>query len=472
LYKFCFIPNKTKKYFRYKETNYMNKMGKRQYLTFEQYRDYLAEKGYTLLITKEEYSGTSKIYPGKCPKKHDCNISYSNLKKGGTSCKPCGVENTKKTCQTKYGVDYISQTQKHKDKCKETLMKNYGVDSPMKSEEIRERSKATCREVYGEDFPMRNKDVQENHKASCLKSLGVDSPMKSEEIREKAKATCRVVYGTDYSVQNEEVKKKMRETSRKNYGVDFPSQSEIIKEKIRQTCLAKFGVPSVFQSQEIKAKIREAMIEIYGVAHSLQNPESLEKRKATMLERFGAEHSFQNAQLFEKYKNTMRERYGTEHALQNPEIYAKYKAFFVEHYGVEHPSQVPEILAKMQKSCFKMKEFIFPSGEVVLCQGYENFCLGDLVKEGYDENDIVNGVVSVPVIPYTMEDGNHRYFPDIFIPKENKLIEIKSSYTMEKHLQKNLAKAKACVDMGYVFELRIYDRKGKYTVLDKDLYTQ
>ena len=52
-----------------------------------------------------------------------------------------------------------------------------------------------------------------------------------------------------------------------------------------------------------------------------------------------------------------------------------------------------------------------------------------------------------------------RYFPDIFIPKDNKIIEVKSVRTMMLHLETNIIKKIRCLEMGFQFEFRIYDNK-------------
>ena len=52
----------------------------------------------------------------------------------------------------------------------------------------------------------------------------------------------------------------------------------------------------------------------------------------------------------------------------------------LEKYGVEHHSQNEEIADKMIKNNFKLKEFIFPSGETIKVQGYEPFALNDIIN--------------------------------------------------------------------------------------------
>ena len=92
----------------------------------------------------------------------------------------------------------------------------------------------------------------------------------------------------------------------------------------------------------------------------------------------------------------------------------------------------------------KTKTFICPNGRLLKCQGYEPFALTKLLeKDNINEDDIIVNRTNVPEIWYNTEDGKkHRYFVDIYIPSQNKMIEVKSSYTVEQNkeiiLQLNL----------------------------------
>lgn len=61
----------------------------------------------------------------------------------------------------------------------------------------------------------------------------------------------------------------------------------------------------------------------------------------------------------------------------------------------------------------------------------------------------------MPKIEYEFEGKKRRYFPDIWIPKHNLIIEVKSTWTYEKDLEKNLLKKKATEQMGYAFRFVI-----------------
>jgi predicted AAA+ superfamily ATPase len=75
---------------------------------------------------------------------------------------------------------------------------------------------------------------------------------------------------------------------------------------------------------------------------------------------------------------------------------------------------------------------------------------------------IRHGGMSVPQIDYWFEGARRKYFPDFYIPAENLIVEVKSTWTFANgdKLEKNLAKRNACLAAGYKFEFYIYDGKG------------
>ena len=90
---------------------------------------------------------------------------------------------------------------------------------------------------------------------------------------------------------------------------------------------------------------------------------------------------------------------------------------------IEYSSQNAEISEKILKSSYNIKKYIFPSGKVINCQGYEPFGLEKLFKEEkINENDIITLRTEVPIIWYNdTENKKHRYFVDIYIPSQKKM---------------------------------------------------
>ncbi len=67
----------------------------------------------------------------------------------------------------------------------------------------------------------------------------------------------------------------------------------------------------------------------------------------------------------------------------------------------------------------------------------------------------------------------HVYFPDIYIKSENKIIEVKSEWTMKLKRANLNEKAEATVKAGYTFEIWIYDsnkNKGNEIVCNDYVY--
>ena len=115
----------------------------------------------------------------------------------------------------------------------------------------------------------------------------------------------------------------------------------------------------------------------------------------------------------------------------------------------------------MPSKKFQFKQYIYPCGTITYVQGYEPFALNDLVKEGYTTLDIITCRSKVPDIWYFgKDDKKHRYFVDIYLPFINKMIEVKSEYTLNKYKENVLLKANECIKQGYNYEIWIYDSKG------------
>jgi hypothetical protein len=72
----------------------------------------------------------------------------------------------------------------------------------------------------------------------------------------------------------------------------------------------------------------------------------------------------------------------------------------------------------------------------------------------------------MPLIQYEYKNKVLRYYPDIFVKSENKIIEVKSFYTYKLCLIKNIMKALATRKAGYVYEIWFYEK------IKKDVYVK
>lgn len=143
-----------------------------------------------------------------------------------------------------------------------------------------------------------------------------------------------------------------------------------------------------------------------------------------------------------------------------------FKKGMMKKYGVENPSQDKLSFEKQQMHKNALKVFTFPSGNLYNVQGYEIQALQFLLDQGYKEEDLL--LVNRPTIKYFWssfdsygDDKWHSYHPDIVIPGENKIIEVKSQWTYDgcgkkpMVLSKNLAKQIGSENLGWNFEFMI-----------------
>lgn len=231
------------------------------------------------------------------------------------------------------------------------------------------------------------------------------------------------------------------------YGTTHPQKSKVIREKTKATCLEKYGVENTFQHPEFKQKIKDTFMEQHGVTSPMHVPEFIEKQKQTMIT-----------------------NYGVGNAMQNPEVRARASQTCMDRYGVDNPQKVPEFYDKAQNA-FKKKDFTFPSGRIIRVQGYEPQAL-DILVQTYDENQIIaDSRENIPVITYDFEGKSCKFYPDVFIPHKNKIIEVKSTYTYLSYEEKNQAKIAATTAQGYNLEYWIFAKKGRSAELVRIIST-
>ena len=253
--------------------------------------------------------------------------------------------------------------------------------------------------------------------------------------------------------------KKIKETNIEKYGVENGHSKEV-KEKIKETSIEKYGVEHPLQSELVKDKGKATNIIKYGVEHPTQSSIVKEKTTSTNLLKYGVTNPNKTKEVREKINKTNIIKYGVENPSQVEDFKEKKKITSMKHYGVEYPQQSKEIQEKTQKNAKKFKEFKFPSGIIRKVQGYEPFALEALLKAGYTEAQIITERKDVPRITYEIDKKKKYYFPDISIPHENKIIEVKSTWTCKIRPDIIELKKNACLDAGYLYETWCYDNKG------------
>lgn len=248
-------------------------------------------------------------------------------------------------------------------------------------------------------------------------------------------------------------------TNIKKYGCIAPGQNKEIIEQIKKTCLDKYGVSNPGKDKQVREKMKETMLKNHGAEYAFQVKECKEKSIKTLNERYGVSIPYHSKVIRDRGAETCKKIYGVENPFQNKEIKEKIVQTNMRKYGVEHPSQNNDIMLKAQANAKKYKKYTMPSGEVRNVQGYEPFALRELLKI-YDEGQIKTDRKEIPRIKYTINEKERYYFPDIYIPHDKKIIEVKSTWTYKCKNDNIISKKEATEALGYLYEMWIFDAKG------------
>lgn len=222
-------------------------------------------------------------------------------------------------------------------------------------------------------------------------------PKYNQRLRVKFRCSCGVETTKRFEMLN-------------RYRLPYCEPCSLIKnnEKAKKTCMDKYGVDNAGKSKEIKNKINESWLNKFG-GHPKKTKEVQEKWVATCLEKYGG-----------------------------------------------HPNQNIDVQAKAEANSYHHKAYMMPDGDIVKIQGYEGLALDELVQV-YEQEDIIIGRGKVPTIPYMLDAKKHVYFPDFYIKSENKIIEVKSVWTLTIERGHVEEKAQATVKAGYKYEIWVYN---------------
>lgn len=250
---------------------------------------------------------------------------------------------------------------------------------------------------------------------------------------------------------------KRRITSLKKFGAENVSQTKYFEREYKKTMKRKYGVDHYSKTKEYKEKVKTALNERYGVDNIMKNKKFSEEFFERYKKKTGFDTPLNNPEVREKIKETLEEVYGVNHNFKIPEVIEKREKTWIKNYGVDHPMKNIFIFYKL---FYNYRDYIFPSGRIERIQGYEDKAIDELLDNGVKENDIIINDIEIQdyigEIYYFYEEKTRRYYPDIFIKSQNKIIEVKSDYTFEKDKEKNIEKEKAVIKLGINFEFKIY----------------
>lgn len=303
---------------------------------------------------------------------------------------------------------------------------------PAKAKAADQKFRATNLEIYGEEIPLRAQAVKDKRAKANTAKFGGASPMASVAVREKR-----------------------AQTNRERYGNAGAMSSEVM-ERRESTVQERYGVANVFQAEEVQDRIRETLQTVYGVAHHMQRADY----KILMSEKAKESDPQRRA--------TMVARYGVEFAMQGEQGRAAYRATCLSRFGATHSRKNSAFFRTIKKGMFGFKPYTLPSGRVLHLQGYEGLVLTELLAT-YPESAF--DFDTLPAVPYVDPQGRERvYHPDIFIPGENLIIEVKSWWTLKENYELNRAKQLACIAAGYRYQFHIKDpRHLKHTTVVEDV---
>lgn len=139
----------------------------------------------------------------------------------------------------------------------------------------------------------------------------------------------------------------------------------------------------------------------------------------------------------------------------------------LEKYGVDHVFKDRDIQLLAQKnasmSMHSYREFISKKGNPYRIRGYEDRAI-DILEETLFKEEFIADDSATPKIKYFHKGGDHNYFPDIFIEKEHKIIEVKSWYWLKKQPHKNIAIMESTLNQGFAFEFWVFSGNSRIVI--------
>jgi hypothetical protein len=277
--------------------------------------------------------------------------------------------------------------------------------------------------------------------------------------------------------------------------VTFYSEGKYANSCGSPICVGK-TVSDTRQNLPIEKKLVAS--ENYKRAQRSKTPEQrlaeIDKKKNTYFEKFGTTWANSGVQK-NKASATKLEKYGdpkfnnsvvsaeknkNKSSAEKNQINDLRRRTNLELYGVENCFLMPGVKSKSAISNSKGREFTLPSGKIIRVRGYEDKVIIKLL-ENYDETEIIADdrlvEYNIPVFRYVnLNEHTALYYPDIYIPKENKIVEVKSRWWWdgngdEKHksrLINNLKKRQSVLAKGFMYELWLFEDSKNYRILIND----
>jgi len=261
---------------------------------------------------------------------------------------------------------------------------------------------------------------------------------------------------------------RLKATNMTRYGYEHNSQRPEIKEAALSGIM-KYVADKKHTLEELKERYKNAGCELLETEFiNRLTPMRFicvcGKEGQVTFGKFQAGHRCSDPEcIMTRKRQTCVDKFGETCYTKTKECQDRRKATCLEKYNVEHPMQNTDVMAKAEKTGHRFKTYTFPSGRQEKVQGYEPWALDHLLKT-YIEHDIVLGRKEQPEIWYTdSENVKHRYFSDIYLPKHNLIVEVKSQWTCRKGLQqgKIQLQKQACEDEGFNYLCLVFNENGE-----------
>ena len=257
----------------------------------------------------------------------------------------------------------------------------------------------------------------------------------SKKRMETLKENNLIKYGVENVFQLQSVKNKIKDTCEDRYGFSNPNKNGLIKEKIKKTNREKYGVETVLVLKSNRDKLIKKQYECWN------NPEWVNWFRTNFINKYGG-FGFASNDIKIKCEKTCMSNWGVKNPFQSEEIKEKIVQYYIVKYGVRNPQQVESIHEKSLKTSLKIKKFRNTD------MWYQGTYELDFLNKYFDLFKIVRG----NPIKYQFE-GSKIYYPDFYLSDFDLLVEIKSSYTFDIDLDRNLSKIKHLNEnkIGYIF---------------------
>jgi hypothetical protein len=230
--------------------------------------------------------------------------------------------------------------------------------------------------------------------------------------------------------------------------------------KSKKTCLQRYGVDNPQKSNKVREKSKITNIKKYGFEHHLKSEGGKLKVKNSVQDKYGVD----NISKLESVKSKKNSKSQSKTKIEKELIRERYEKTCLERYGVTHLSKDSDFLEKLLKNSFSYKSYRLPSGKIISIQGYEPKAM-DYLLVNYDESDLITKNLDIESLVgkfnYSGDDmREHRYYPDIYIKSENRIIEVKSDFTYELDIERNIKKRISVVEKNINFNFLIIYTNG------------